>query len=170
MTEPRGSSAPSGRRNQIVAIVAVLLVAAATKLKDRLGLDDLLGGKPAAESVERPSGGGPADASDAIDVLFRERRSEVWVEGSGVVDRLLSDDDDGSRHQQFIVRVPSGLTLKFAHNIDLAERVPLSSGDRVSFRGLYEYNEKGGVVHWTHRDPNGRKAGGWIDWNGRRYE
>ena len=32
-------------------------------------------------------------------------------------------------------------------------------GDHVSFRGEYEENEKGGVIHWTHRDPGGSELG-----------
>jgi hypothetical protein len=93
------------------------------------------------------------------------------VEASGVVERVLPDDNSGSRHQRFIVRLASGQTLLIAHNIDIAPRVAgLARGDTVSFSGLYEANDKGGVVHWTHHDPSGRHSAGWIEHEGHRYQ
>jgi Protein of unknown function (DUF3465) len=90
---------------------------------------------------------------------------------SGVVDRILSDDREGSRHQRFILRLPSGQTLLVAHNIDLAPRLDdLSRGETLILHGQYEWNERGGVVHWTHRDPQGEHPGGYIERQGRRYE
>ena len=98
-------------------------------------------------------------------------RSDEQVQGSGTVSRILSDDNEGSRHQRFIVRLPSGRTLLIAHNIDLAPRVgSLQVGDTVSFYGEYESNDRGGVIHWTHHDPRGSHVGGWIEHKGRRYE
>ena len=108
-------------------------------------------------------------AEGAIDEAHAAQRSAVWVEDEGTVERLLRDDLEGSRHQQWILRIRSGLTLKFAHNIDLAPRVPLDQGDTIRFRGRYEYTDKGGTVHWTHHDPS-RIEGGWIEHGGRRYE
>jgi hypothetical protein len=49
-----------------------------------------------------------------------------------------------------------------AHNIDLAERVPLRQNARLRLRGRYEWNERGGVIHWTHHDPDGLGPGGWV--------
>lgn len=102
--------------------------------------------------------------------------SESWragqqVRGTGTVSRLLPDDNDGSRHQRFILQLSSGQTLLIAHNIDLAPRVSsLREGDTVSFYGEYEPNDQGGVIHWTHHDPRGSHPGGWIEHKGRRYE
>ena len=93
------------------------------------------------------------------------------VRGSGIVTRTLADDNDGSRHQRFILELDSGRTVLIAHNIDLAPRVSsLSPGDSVSFYGVYESNDRGGVIHWTHRDPQGRHVHGWLEHKGRRYE
>jgi hypothetical protein len=75
---------------------------------------------------------------------------------------VLSDDNQGSRHQRFILKLESGHTVLVAHNIDLADRVPLTRGDVVTLRGRYEWNDRGGVIHWTHHDPEGRGPGGWI--------
>lgn len=97
-------------------------------------------------------------------------RAGQQVAGSGTVSHILPDDNDGSRHQRFILRLESGRTLLIAHNIDLAPRVAsLREGDTVSFYGVYEPNDKGGVIHWTHDDPQGRHTPGWLEHNGRRY-
>jgi Protein of unknown function (DUF3465) len=118
---------------------------------------------------------GPGPASTAVApqapaASFDERFDGAMIESIGVVERLLPDDTDGARHQRFILRLGSGQTLLVAHNIDLAPRiVDLARGDTVKFRGRYERNERGGVVHWTHHDPSGETPGGWLGHEGRRY-
>jgi hypothetical protein len=103
--------------------------------------------------------------------LFQSRQSDVWLTASGEVIKILSDDNKGSRHQRFLVKVNLTQTVLIAHNIDLAERVAnLQSGDMIQFYGEYEWNEKGGVIHWTHHDPAGKKAGGWIKHNNVVYQ
>ncbi len=110
-----------------------------------------------------------ADAG-TIERLFETRRSGVVVEGQGEVGKVLSDDVEGSRHQRFILRLASGHTLLISHNIDLAPRVEgVKAGDDVAFRGQYEWNERGGVVHWTHHDPRGNRPGGWLRHAGETY-
>jgi len=123
---------------------------------------------PAAGSggVEAPA----ADGRAAVAAAFRERRGDVPVEVAGTVQRTLPDDREGSRHQRFIVDLGDGLTVLVAHNIDLAPRAPLRAGDAVRIRGEYEWNDRGGVIHWTHHDPGGRHAGGWIEHAGERYQ
>jgi Protein of unknown function (DUF3465) len=107
----------------------------------------------------------------ALIQAFKSKKSDIFVEGSGVVKKLLADDNKGSRHQKFLVSISPEQTLLFAHNIDLAPRIDaIEIGDIVQFRGEYVYNPKGGVVHWTHRDPQGKIEGGWIQHNGQKYE
>jgi hypothetical protein len=109
--------------------------------------------------------------SDAIAQAYLQRRSNVQVEGHAEVARILPDDNNGSRHQRFILRLADGKTVLIAHNIDLAPRVEnLNSGDSIAFYGEYEWNEKGGVIHWTHRDPAGRHANGWLKHQGKTYQ
>lgn len=104
-----------------------------------------------------------------IPALFAERRSGVWVDVTGHVTRILADDREGSAHQRFIITVNGGHTLLIAHNIDVAPRVPVAPNDRISARGRYEWTPRGGVLHWTHHDPDGDSAGGWIEHKGQRY-
>lgn len=102
---------------------------------------------------------------------FDSRRSGIEVTGGGTVTRILADDNEGDRHQRFIVRLASGQTILIAHNIDIAPRVgDLQVGDAVEFRGVYEWNEQGGTVHWTHHDPDGAHAPGWIKHKGAIYQ
>lgn len=121
--------------------------------------------RPASEAMQE------VGSEEAIERAFAQQQSNVPVEATGVVVRILNDDNEGSRHQRFIVRLASGHTVLIAHNIDLAPRVePLAVGDRVEFFGEYEWNEKGGVVHWTHHDPVGTHQDGWIRRNGRTFQ
>ena len=110
-------------------------------------------------------------ADQALSAAFENHRSNVQVQGRGRVTRVLPDDTEGSPHQRFIVQLASGQTVLIAHNIDLARRVAsLKAGDSVEFDGEYEWNERGGVIHWTHRDPDGRHVDGWIKHNGHTYQ
>lgn len=109
----------------------------------------------------------PAAPGPTVADAYEGHRSHVWVEDSGTVTRLLREDTKRPRHERFVVRMDGGddLTVMIAHNIDLAPRVPCKRGDTVSFRGEYIWSEQGGIVHWTHRDPQGGKdSGGWIRW------
>ena len=107
----------------------------------------------------------------AITDAYQNQLSDIQVSGSGKVSRILSDDNQGSRHQRFILRLSSGQTLLVAHNIDLAPKIStLQKGDVVQFFGEYEWNSRGGVIHWTHHDPGGQHVGGWLKHNGRKYE
>ncbi|MFP8967410.1 DUF3465 domain-containing protein [Pokkaliibacter sp. CJK22405] len=114
----------------------------------------------------------PAVATEqAITEAYARQQSNVQVQGQGVVTRILPDDTKGSRHQRFILRLATGQTLLIAHNIDLASRLNgLKEGDQVAFYGEYEWNDKGGVVHWTHHDPQGRHTNGWLELNGVKYQ
>lgn len=111
------------------------------------------------------------DSDRQLQQAFANRQSDLQIEGHGTVIKLLPDDLKGSRHQRFLLQLSHGQVLLVAHNIDLAPRIAdLKRGDRVSFYGEYEWNAKGGVIHWTHHDPKGRHAAGWLEHRGRRYQ
>ena len=112
-----------------------------------------------------------AYANPQIDKAYQEKRSDVQVQGVGKVIKVLSDDNKGSRHQRFLLKLPSNLTILVAHNIDLAKKIDsLKVGDNVEFYGEYEWNNKGGVIHWTHHDPRGKHKDGWLKHNGIVYK
>ena len=120
---------------------------------------------------EGPQRGPSSDSDGVLRRAFEQRTRNLLVEGQGVVKRILPDDNEGSRHQRFIVELSSGQTLLIAHNIDIAPRVPgLRLGDEVAFGGEYEWNPEGGVIHWTHHDPSARHSGGWLKHKGQTYQ
>ena len=117
----------------------------------------------------RPSGQ-KADDSE-IARAFNTKTSNVQVEGKGTVERILADDLAGGKHQRFIVRLASGQTILISHNIDLAPRVDgLQEGDSIGFYGEYIWNSQGGIIHWTHHDPQGRHVAGWLKYKDRTYQ
>ncbi|MEP6705567.1 MAG: DUF3465 domain-containing protein [Acidobacteriota bacterium] len=112
-----------------------------------------------------------SNQNDRIATAFEHRERDVQVEGEGVVSGILADDRSGSPHQRFVVRLASGQTVLIEHNIELAPRIEdLREGDPVSFSGEYIWNEKGGLIHWTHHDPAQKHQEGWIKHKGRTYQ
>lgn len=107
----------------------------------------------------------------SIENAFTQGQTNVQLTAYGKVEKILPDDTQGSRHQRIIVRINAKQTILIAHNIDLAKRVAnLKIGDLIEFYGEYEWNKKGGVVHWTHSDPSGRHLAGWLKHNGIIYQ
>ena len=117
------------------------------------------------------SEGASGNADRVVAAAVAAQQSNVAIQGMGKVIRLLPDDQRGSRHQRFLLRLPSGITLLVAHNIDLAPRLDaLRAGDSLRFAGEYVWNDRGGVLHWTHRAPDGHHRDGWLELAGRRYQ
>ncbi|HEY5624048.1 MAG TPA: DUF3465 domain-containing protein [Gammaproteobacteria bacterium] len=120
--------------------------------------------------IEGPAPDSRVEESD-LRRAFEQRRENYQVRGSGVVTRVLADDQEGSRHQRFILQVNQEQTVLVAHNVDLAPRIAsIQVGDVVEFFGEYEWNSQGGVIHWTHHDPDGQHVAGWLEHDGRRYQ
>lgn len=127
----------------------------------------LVGG---CSSIGASTASAPA-GDQVVATAYQSHQSGVQVTGSGTVERVLSDDTNGARHQRFIVRLASGQTLLVTHNIDIAPRIPvLKPGDMVEFKGQYEWNDQGGVIHWTHHDPDGSHEAGWLKFGGQLYQ
>jgi hypothetical protein len=148
-------------------LIAALAAAAYFTLVPRPGVPD--GDEAAARPAVATAALGSGDA--AVETAYANRLSSQQLAGQGTVVKVLADDANGSRHQRFIVRLDSGRTLLVSHNIDLAQRIDsLRAGDTVAFYGEYEWNPKGGVIHWTHHDPQGRHPAGWLRHDGQTYQ
>ena len=151
-------------------VALALAVLAGLALLGREGLPDLRAPAPPERAAAPDVAGERSVGAARLHALFREGRSGVWVEAEGTVVAVLPDDRRGSRHQRLILHTGADHTVLLSHNIDLAPRIAsVAEGDRVAFRGRYEWNPEGGVVHWTHEDPERRRPGGWVRHEGRTY-
>lgn len=133
----------------------------------------LEGKKPAApkkdDSAAKPE---QRDDTALIKKLFQTMQSDAQVEAEGTVVVLLADDTDETPHQRFLVELSNDITVKIAHNTKISPYLPLKVGDKIRFHGEYEYNDKGGVVHWTHRTLGTRNKHphGWLLHKGKKYD
>lgn len=176
------TSSASLARNPLVKIaggVVILIVAAALGIPLTTGRNNQHSTNRERTIEDRNITDQPASTTaspdlDALLALIDSETSGEMVRVTATVHRLLSDDNDGSRHQRFLISIDPGSsrprTVKVSHNIDLAPRVPVAQGDLVTVLGQFEFNELGGAIHWTHHDPDNRRRGGWIEHNSKRYE
>lgn len=157
-------------RSKLKPLFALLIFALALALLNSVNKQQMLDSAAAQEQLA-VDGESVAGADVLIAEAFHSGRSNVQLGGEGRVAQILPDDSKGSRHQKFLLELESGHTLLISHNIDLAPRVGnLREGERIEFYGEYEWNKKGGVIHWTHHDPKGKHPGGWLKYQGRIYK
>lgn len=119
-----------------------------------------LGGVGCGGEEELPS-------NDRLLGAFLEGRTGVWVSGHGTVIRPLGSDQTS---QRFLVRVGDELALVIRHRIGSAGEVPAVGDDIIVFQGRYEFHGGGGELIMTHADPDQPGGGGWIEFDGKRYE
>jgi hypothetical protein len=108
----------------------------------------------------------------AIARAFAEHRSNVEVTADGQVARLLADEtSETGTHQRFVLALRgSSQTLLITNNVSIGRRVPVVVGDALVVHGEFVWNDQGGLIHFTHHDPDRSHEGGWIERQGIRYE
>jgi hypothetical protein len=120
------------------------------------------------------SGSSPAASADnaAIAADFANHRSKVEVTADGIVVRLFPDRQSSTgTHEQFIIRLTSqNQTVEIEHDISIGKRVPVAQGDEVIVHGEYIWNAQGGLIHFTHHDPQATHEGGYIIDDGKTYD
>lgn len=111
----------------------------------------------------------------AVYDAWRAGRSHVEVTASGAVARILGEREGPSgKHLGFLLHLSGsagrGLTVRVEDNLDLTGTLPLAEGKAVTVRGEYIYDSRGGLIHYTHRDPRGRHEAGYVQADGRIYQ
>ncbi|UOB53611.1 DUF3465 domain-containing protein [Acinetobacter junii] len=153
------------KNNLVIATIIVVLMAAYVGINLK---QNNLNDKVVQTSIVEEA---TVDDQQKIMQAYQQQISNIQVQSKGEVKAILADDNDGSRHQKMILKLENGLTVLVAHNIDLAPRVEgLRKDEIVEFYGEYEYSPKGGVIHWTHHDPQGKHVDGWLKYQGKSYQ
>ncbi len=147
------------KSNKIISIIALLISA--------YFANNYVQGSKQPDTVKKENGSIKRTSNKQLETLIRKRQSNKIITIDAQVINILSDDNQGDRHQRMIVKNGKN-TLLLAHNIDIAPRVPVKKGDFLQIKGEYEWNEKGGVIHWTHRSTSSH-ADGWIKHNNKKY-
>ena len=125
----------------------------------------------AAAALQACAATEPAD-DPALCSAYDAGRSRVEVVADGTVTRTLGVQPGRvSPHEGFLMRLGSGCSVivRVEVNTDFTGSIPLQPGQHVLVKGEYEFYPLGGVIHWTHRDPRGRHAGGYVATGGRIY-
>ena len=155
--------------NNLILVVIILLLAAYLSFDFKEKQNTRITSSTTQTSVSDTNIS--VDDQNKIMQAYQQQRSNIQVQAQGKVKAILPDDNHGSRHQKMILQLEDGLTVLIAHNIDLAPKIEgLKKGDKVEFYGEYEYSPKGGVIHWTHHDPQGKHIDGWLKYQGRMYQ
>ncbi|HQZ60358.1 MAG TPA: DUF3465 domain-containing protein [Acinetobacter sp.] len=159
------------QKNNLMYIVVIVALIAAYLGLDFKQKQITTTDSSAQSSTQSRSTDVRVDDQQKIMQAYQQQSSNVQVQAQGVVKAILPDDNQGSRHQKMILKLNNGLTILIAHNIDLAPRIDgLRKGEIVEFYGEYEYSQKGGVIHWTHHDPQGKHINGWLKYQGKMYQ
>jgi Protein of unknown function (DUF3465) len=118
------------------------------------------------------SNGSAAPDNTAVCHAFTSGTSHVEVTAQGTVVRAFGvQAGRESPHEGFLMRLSSDCTVvvRVEANVDFTGTFALRPGQTVIVRGEYEYYAMGGVIHWTHHDPRGRHAGGFIQVDGHQF-
>jgi len=116
------------------------------------------------------TGCGGSDALPSNERLlsaFADGTTGVWVSGYGTVVRPLGSSAD---NQRFLVQVNGELSLVVRHQVGDQGPVPADRGDIIAFQGRYEFHGGGGELILTHADSGNPGGGGWIEYDGMRYQ
>jgi hypothetical protein len=93
--------------------------------------------------------------------------AEVTVQGQ-VLGLLGDSNGSAGPHQRFRLDLGGGVVVEVDHNVSLAPRVPLHTGDTVTVHGEFAPDPGHPVIHYTHH-ATGRHEGGWIMLAGQTY-
>lgn len=110
-----------------------------------------------------------ASDSDIVRAVNDRRRVNYVEGGSMTVTKVLPDDEDGRKHQKWVVRLSNGNTMQAVYNSDMCPEVPVKVGDVIAMGGMFLWTNSGPMLHWLHHDPRGNRPDGYVYVNGKYY-
>ena len=126
---------------------------------------------PVAPSKGQAGKLSPSRSGDAEAIRAQQLQLvKVPLTVTAPVKKMLKYDDRGLPHEKFLLVLSNGSTILVAHNTKMAPYVPIQAGDIVTVSGEFIWNVKGGLIHWTHHTDTPNHAGGYIEFEGKRYD
>ncbi|MDP3509818.1 MAG: DUF3465 domain-containing protein [Candidatus Melainabacteria bacterium] len=118
---------------------------------------------------------GPANIPYAVDdaqiiQAQSQQARKVELTVTAPIKKLLREEDYREPHQRFLLILSNGTTVLVANDLQYGTYAPVQEGNVVRIHGEYIWNERGGVLHWTHKSDEPRHESGYIDFNGMRYQ
>lgn len=105
-----------------------------------------------------------------IEFLYKQQRS-ANISAQGRVIKSLPTQLIPYKAQMFLVRLTSGQKLIIKHNIDTGQALPdLKEGALLTFKGLYKWNRRGGMIIFTSHKNKKNKLSGWLKYNDIIYQ
>ena len=105
-----------------------------------------------------------------VEKAFYAKQSDLMVEVTGEVVRIVRPVEGNEGHQEFQLRLPNGQLLLVVRNTDARDRAPIKAHDKVTIRGDYQWSELGGVIHGAQRDYSMDRRHGWVEVDGKKYD
>ena len=117
-------------------------------------------------------GSGEAPLSnDRLIESFQQGRTGIWVSAQAPVTQIVGDEEvAGNTVQRFVIRPNDEIAVQVRHSLGSSERVPVERGKEVRVQGYYAWDARGGFISRTHADPEQPGGGGWIEYEGQRYD
>ncbi|NUN05797.1 MAG: DUF3465 domain-containing protein [Bdellovibrio sp.] len=110
-----------------------------------------------------------ASDNDIVRAVNDRRRVNYVEGGSLTVTKVLPNDEDGRKHQKWMVRLSNGNTMQAVYNSDMCPEVPVKVGDVIAMGGMFLWTNSGPMLHWLHHDPRGNRPDGYVYVNGKYY-
>lgn len=104
------------------------------------------------------------DGNKLVQEAFKKKYTDFFITVMGTVVDVLPEDLEPPTHQRFLIKIPgTSQTILIAHNLQYGPRLHLKEGDTLLVSGEYVWNQHGGLMHLTHRNPNGNFQEGWVE-------
>lgn len=110
-------------------------------------------------------------SNDRLIESFAQGRTGIWVSAQAPVSLLIGDETiAGTTYQRFSIRPNEEIEVVVRHALDESSRIPLERGEMIRVQGYYEWDARGGFISRTYADPDQPGGGGWIEYDGTRYD
>jgi hypothetical protein len=101
---------------------------------------------------------------------WQQRLSGVQLSLEGKISRVFSSMETEAGQQKFSLQLAQGQVVTVIHDVRLGSAIEdLAEGEIIEVFGEYQWAPDGGVIHWTHRDPEGNRQAGWVRYKDRLY-